>query len=140
VIAELEKRGISVLRSAHSYESLPAEGVTGGNFLNTVFECERTGEPEKFLGILHEVEIALGSRVNKEMQARTCDLDLLLWGNEIIDLPSLTIPHPGMLIRDFVLAPLCDLIPDEPLPVPKKAPRDLLADMTVRYIIRQIPE
>lgn len=140
VIVEMERRGIAVPRRAKSYESRPAEGVTGGTFINTVFECERRDSPEEFLRTLQGIELLFGSRVDKHMTERTCDLDLLLWGDNIIDMPNLKVPHPRMRFRDFVLAPLCDLIPDEPLPIFGKPPCDLLSELTVRYIIRQIPE
>ena len=63
------------------------------------------------LAQLQEVEKQLGKKVVRENGPRVIDLDLLVYGEEVIDLPELTMPHPGILDRDFVLKPLTDLNP-----------------------------
>ncbi|MCC6476442.1 2-amino-4-hydroxy-6-hydroxymethyldihydropteridine diphosphokinase [bacterium] len=140
VVIALSNRKIRVLRTANIYESRPAEGVAGGNFTNTVFECEKSGSVRDFLKLLQDTENEMGSKVRKNMEARTCDLDLLLWGEDVFDMPDLKVPHPRLHRRDFVLAPLCDLIPDEALPLSGKTPRRLLMELTVRSLIGKLPE
>ena len=57
------------------------------------------------------MEKQLGKKVVRENGPRVIDIDLLVFGDEVLDLPELTLPHPGILERDFVLRPLTDLNP-----------------------------
>ena len=87
------------------------------DYLNgcALLSAEQT--PEELLAILQATEIQYG-RVNKEtLQPRTLDLDLLLYGDVVLNTPNLTIPHPRMTERAFVLVPLAEIAPDwiEPL-------------------------
>ncbi len=127
-ISELRKH-VNVLRVAEIVESVPVDGVDGGNFLNTVFECERTGDAYSFMKMLQEIEREVGGKVEKHGGARTCDLDVLLWGDELIDLPDLIVPHPRMHLRDFYLSPLCELIPGEKHPRLRVTFSELLAGL-----------
>lgn len=83
---------------------LEAEAGTGGN--GAAF-------PADLLPALHETEAALGRERRRELPKgpRTIDIDILLWGREIIREPELTIPHPGLLLRQFVLRPLLEIAP-----------------------------
>lgn len=132
---ELLRQKATVLRVAPVIESLPVDKVEGGNFLNTVFECERTTSAHDFMLMLQGIERAVGGQVNKLGGARTCDLDVLLWGNERIDLPDLRVPHPRMHLRDFYLIPLCALIPGERHPAIGKTFAELLAESKLHSVI-----
>lgn len=111
-LGELATRGVEVLRTSALYFSEPWGGVGGGVFTNAVLEVRRCGTARAFFETLQAVEISRGRTREKPLAARTCDLDLLLWGDEIIRDPDLRVPHPRMTERKFVLVPLCELIPN----------------------------
>ena len=101
------------MRTSSLYFSEPWGGAEGGVFTNAVLEVRRSGTARAFLEQLQAVEESLGRVRKKALAARTCDLDLLLWGHDVIHDPDLSVPHPRMTERKFVLAPLCELIPNQ---------------------------
>ena len=110
--------GLSLLRLSSVYETEPA-GVEDEQpaFLNMVAElCAPPLPPEELLRLLLDIEHALGRRRERPLQARTLDLDLLLYGGELRATERLTLPHPRLHQRRFVLAPLAELIPDSQHP------------------------
>jgi 2-amino-4-hydroxy-6-hydroxymethyldihydropteridine diphosphokinase len=86
------------------------------DYLNAVAELHTTLDALLLLSQLQNIELAQGRVRNERWGARTLDLDILLYGDEVIDLPQLQIPHPRMTTRNFVLYPLYDLTPDLVLP------------------------
>jgi 2-amino-4-hydroxy-6-hydroxymethyldihydropteridine diphosphokinase len=125
-LRELTGRGLRVLRCSGLYEAEPWGGAPGGNFTNAVLEMQRDGEVREFLRVLQSAEVALGRTRREPNAPRTCDLDLLLWGSDTMDLPELVVPHPRLGERRFVLLPLCDLIPDGLHPRFNRTFRELL--------------
>ena len=119
--------GLPPLRRSSVYESEPWGGADGGNYYNAVLEIERRGGAGDFLRALLSVEEQLGRTRERPYAARTCDLDLLLWGSDVIDTPELIVPHPRMTQRKFILVPLCELIPDVVHPVTGQTMEQLLA-------------
>jgi len=104
--------GTTFLRASPAFESPPQEGVQGGLFLNMVAEIATTLPPRPLLGSLQEIEVALGRPANHQPgTARNMDLDLLLYGDAVIREADLTIPHPRLAERRFVLVPLVALAP-----------------------------
>jgi 2-amino-4-hydroxy-6-hydroxymethyldihydropteridine diphosphokinase len=98
-------------------------------FLNAVAELETTLSPPALLDRLLEIERELGRmRDGPRWGPRTIDLDLLLFGSESVDEPGLTVPHPRLHERLFVLEPLAELDPD--LEVPGRGP--------VRALLREL--
>ena len=86
-------------------------------FLNAVAEIETTLSPRQLLDHLLDVERRLGrERIGPRWGPRTIDLDLLLYGDEVIDEPGLVVPHPRIAERRFVLEPLAELVPTRILP------------------------
>jgi deoxyguanosine kinase len=83
--------------------------ISQPNFLNAVAEVETSLEPEDLHQRLVEVENSLGRERKEKWSARTIDLDLLLFGDQVISTEKLTIPHPQMHLRSFVLKGLCQL-------------------------------
>ncbi|MCB1059171.1 MAG: 2-amino-4-hydroxy-6-hydroxymethyldihydropteridine diphosphokinase [Calditrichaeota bacterium] len=138
VMKEFGQRGIHLRRMAKLYASKPAESVAGEIFLNTVLECGKSASIETFFEVLQRIELSLGSLNKKNGASRTCDLDLLLWGNLTSDSIDLTIPHPRIAQRDFVLRPLCDLIPDEIMPGTMKRFSELLAECKTEFVLRVV--
>ena len=91
-------------------------------------EIEATLEPAGLLDILQRIEADLGRDRAAEGKngARTCDLDILLFGDRQVDTPTLTIPHPRMVERDFVLRPLVEIAPAARNPVTGQTAREML--------------
>jgi 2-amino-4-hydroxy-6-hydroxymethyldihydropteridine diphosphokinase len=107
----LSRLGAPAHRRSSLYETAPIGIPSQRSFLNAVVELTWSGSPEALLDALHQVEHTLGRRRDHPDGDRTCDLDLLLFGDRRIDTPTLTVPHPGMATRRFVLEPLLELVP-----------------------------
>jgi 2-amino-4-hydroxy-6-hydroxymethyldihydropteridine diphosphokinase len=103
--------GTSVLRQSRLHE-YPPLGPPQADYLNGVIELSTTLRPEGFLAELNRIEAALGRKRIIHWGPRTVDLDILFWGDLILDTETLTIPHPGACERLFVLEPLAELVPD----------------------------
>lgn len=86
----------------------------------------RTGDPERFLRELLRLEAAQGRVRDVRWAARTLDLDLLSWGEYVLETPTLTLPHPRMLTRTFVLAPLCEVAPEWRHPLTRQGACEVL--------------
>lgn len=113
---------------ASSFQETDPVGVTDQpKFLNAVAELQTTVPPRELLERLLEIERELGRERSTERRwgPRDIDLDLLLYGNETIDEPGLTVPHPRLGERRFVLEPLVELSEDLTLPDGTRI-RDLL--------------
>ena len=109
--------GIRVRRSSRVYETAPVGGPAAQpDYLNAVVEIETTLPPRELLGACGAVEAELGRERAERWGPRTIDVDVLTYGREEIDEPGLTVPHPRMHQRAFVLAPLLELDADPPLP------------------------
>ena len=88
-------------------------GYTDGNYLNQTIAVETTLTPQQLLAATAAIETALGRvRSGNGYEARTIDIDILFYDNEIIDSPHLTVPHPKIALRRFVLQPTADIAPD----------------------------
>ncbi len=116
---------IEVLRSSDVKETPPLGGMPQPAYLNAVVEVRTTAEPEELLAILLATEDSLGRVRNGHWQPRTMDLDLLLFGEQVIGRPNLTVPHPQMHLRSFVLDGLCQLDPSQVHPVLKETVTEL---------------
>ncbi len=104
-----QRAGTRILRVSSLYETEPVD-VAGGWFFNCVVEIETSLSPQQLLETLSQVEEACGRpRVRGPGEARVVDIDLLLYGSEIIAQPHLHVPHPRMHLRRFVLVPLAEL-------------------------------
>lgn len=122
--------GSSLLASAPVYESEPVDcPEDAGPFLNTVLLLEVTTDPENLLAMARAVERAMGRPDRREPnQARVIDVDLLYLGDLCMEQPHLTLPHPRLHLRRFVLQPLSEVAPDDPLPG-LASPRELLEQL-----------
>jgi 2-amino-4-hydroxy-6-hydroxymethyldihydropteridine diphosphokinase len=95
------------------YETDPIGGPAGqGPYLNCVVELETTLPPRRLLGICHRLESAADRVRHERWGPRTLDVDILLFGDLVIDEPDLQIPHSMLRERRFVLEPLRDLAPE----------------------------
>jgi 2-amino-4-hydroxy-6-hydroxymethyldihydropteridine diphosphokinase len=106
------------LRSSAIYETEPVGCEKGAaKFLNAAIEFGYAGRPERLLEELAQIEKTLGRPAAHERNvSRIIDLDLLYFGESVIDTPELQLPHPRIVGREFVLRPLADIRPDLVLP------------------------
>jgi 2-amino-4-hydroxy-6-hydroxymethyldihydropteridine diphosphokinase len=129
-LRDLDARGdVKVVRRSHLHETEPVGGPPQGAFINAVAELATPLSPKELLQVLHEVEDEFGRERTVRWGPRTLDLDLLLYGDRIIDMPALHVPHPRMHERRFVLEPLCELCPDRPHPRLGKTIQQLLSEL-----------
>ncbi len=121
---------IRTVRCSQLIETDPI-GIPGqGPYLNGVTEVSTTLRPEPLLELLLSIERSLGrvrSQTDERWGPRIIDLDLILYADRIIELPGLSIPHPRMHERRFVLEPLARIAPDAVHPVLKATASQLLA-------------
>ena len=111
-----QKVGVVILQSK-DYETAPWGITNQPDFLNLAVSIQTRLEPLQILEITQSIENQLG-RVRKEKWgARLIDIDILFYGNEIIDEPNLKIPHPLLQERDFALSPLAEIAPNFVHPV-----------------------
>ena len=104
--------GVRVEKVSTIIETEPVEGPVQGRYLNGVIKIKTILLPQELLNILQNIENKLGRRRVVRFGPRTIDLDILLYGNKIIDQDNLKIPHPRMWEREFVLKPLFEIAPD----------------------------
>jgi len=120
--------GVRVIQMATICETAPIGGPPQGPYLNTVVELETDIPPHQLLPVLQAVEQQLGRKPSTERWGpRPIDLDVLLYDEQVIKTPELTIPHPRMHERRFVLEPLMQLAPQLLHPVLKRSIAELFA-------------
>ncbi len=108
---------ISVLRTSGIYDTAPW-GMTGQpNFLNMVVKIYPHLSPHRLLDRAKELEIESGREPSPRFGPRLIDVDILLYGNCVVDEPDLKIPHASLHLRAFVLVPLAELAPAAVHPV-----------------------
>ena len=124
----------TLLRASSSYRTAPID-ASGDDYINAVASIDTSLSAPELLAALHAIEQAHGRERPYRNAPRTLDLDLLLYGDERIDTPMLTVPHPRMHARAFVLAPLIEIAPD--VAIPGRGPaRDYLAGVAGQAITR----
>jgi 2-amino-4-hydroxy-6-hydroxymethyldihydropteridine diphosphokinase len=136
---ELSRAGIPVARTSPVYETEPIGCPEQPWFLNMAAAVQTDMPPRALLSCCLDIEARHGRIRPFPGAPRTLDLDILLIENLILDEPDLTIPHPRMTQRRFVLVPLSDIAPEAFHPVSKEAIRSLLASCpdaskVVRYL------
>jgi len=122
----------SVLRVSTFHETEPVGYLEQGRFLNAAALVATDLEPRELLLRLLAVEREMGRARTFRNGPRIIDLDIVLWGARVIDEPGLTVPHPRMHSRAFVLAPLCEIAPDAVHPVLGQTVRQLAARLSGR--------
>ena len=119
------------------YETEPVEFTDQAWFLNCVVALETTETPEQLMMALLQIEQQMGRRRMQKKGPRTIDIDILLFDEAIVDSPALTIPHPAMHQRRFVLEPLAEIAPEVRHPVLDKTIRELLEALPAGQIVRR---
>jgi 2-amino-4-hydroxy-6-hydroxymethyldihydropteridine diphosphokinase len=121
--------GLDVIRLSSIYETEPVDYENQPAFLNMVAELRGSTlpSPEQMLARLLRIEYALGRTRDIHMGPRTIDLDLLIFKDQQLETEFLTLPHPRLALRRFVLVPLNELVPSLVHPVLRKPIGELLA-------------
>jgi len=118
---------LEVKKKSQVYETPPWGYTDQPMFLNQVLMGKTYLEPETLLRHLKRLEVALGRKATFRNGPRLIDIDILFYDELVLDTPALTIPHPRMHERGFVLLPLMDIAPDLVHPVKKKSIREMIA-------------
>jgi len=122
-----EAENIEVARVSEIIETAPLGKMNQPPYLNTVAEIETTDSAEDLYKKLVDIEATLGRDKKEKWASRIIDLDLLLFGREIIDTPNLIVPHTQMHLRSFVLKGMCRLNPELVHPVLNESMNELAA-------------
>jgi len=120
------------------YETEPVEFTAQPWFLNCAVALETTRMPKQLLQALLDLEVEMGRRRTQNKGPRIIDLDILLFGNSIVNAPGLTIPHPALAERRFVLAPLAEIAAEVVHPVLKKTIRELRDALPPGPVVRKV--
>ena len=129
--------GLDVIRLSSIYETEPVEYENQPTFLNMVAEVRGSTlpSPEQMMARLLRIEYALGRKRDIPMGPRTVDLDLLIFKDYQLETELLTVPHPRLALRRFVLVPLNELVPTLIHPVLGKRISELLAQTKDRSTV-----
>jgi len=100
---------LQVVSATEPVETAPLGQVDQPDYLNAVAQIRTTFDPERLLKKLNDIETTLGRDRQQKWASRSIDLDLLLYEDQIVELPNLIVPHPQMHLRSFVLNALCSL-------------------------------
>ena len=108
----LQGNHIKILKQSTAIETDPVDGPPQDKFLNAVLKVETDHPPQALLKILQKIEKQLLRAKTAINGPRTIDLDILLYGRVALQTPELTIPHPRMFQREFVMNPLKEIAPE----------------------------
>jgi len=132
-----EVPGCRLCRQSRIVESQAMGDAGGGNYLNTVAEIETALMPEELLKAMQDIELRLGRVRAEKWGPRTIDLDLLLYGDQVICAPWLAVPHRQLHLRSFVLTGLAELCPELVHPVLRRDMRTLAGRLNGQnYFVR----
>jgi 2-amino-4-hydroxy-6-hydroxymethyldihydropteridine diphosphokinase len=134
----LKNASVRILRASSLYQTQPVGNADQPWFANQVVEIETDLTPWALLALLQTIEKKMGRTRTIMNGPRLIDLDILLAEDTILDTADLTIPHPRMAARNFVLVPLAEIAPDVQHPVLEKRAAVLLAESCDRSAVHKI--
>jgi 2-amino-4-hydroxy-6-hydroxymethyldihydropteridine diphosphokinase len=137
-IEELGKLG-KVEAVSSRYETEPVEFTSQPWFVNCAVKLNTEKMPKQLLAALLAIEQQMGRRRTQTKGPRLIDIDILLFGNSVIDTAGLTIPHPAMHERRFVLEPLAEIAPEFRHPVYKRTIRELRDALSRGQAVHRLP-
>jgi len=127
---------MDVKAKSHVYETPPWGYEDQPKFFNQVIKVDTYVQPEPLLKHLKRLEVALGRQTTFRNGPRLIDIDMLFYDHLVLDTPLLTLPHPRLHERGFVLLPLMDIAPEFIHPLLKKSVRELTASCSLEGIIQ----
>ena len=119
------------------YQTEPVEFTDQPWFLNCVIALETATQPAQLMAELLRIEHEMGRQRVLKKGPRSIDIDILLFGDDVVNTPELTIPHPEMTRRRFVLKPLAEIAPELRHPVSQKTVTQLLAELPAGQRVRK---
>lgn len=125
----LREKGLIIKKLSSFYETKPWGFAEQPYFINAAIEAETSLLPDELLAVLKNIEKGMGRIDNIQWGPRIIDLDILFYGDEVVETESLNIPHPLLQERAFVLIPLEEICPDKIHPIIKKTVRQLKEDL-----------
>ncbi|MDQ0394061.1 dihydropteroate synthase [Labrys monachus] len=140
-VSALAARGVKIRARSRLYLTEPVPRSRQPWYTNQIIAVETALAPEDLLRLLLDVEKQFGRERSERNASRTLDLDLVAYGQEEIATPELTLPHPRMAERAFVLAPLADIAPDWRHPATGRTVRAMLAEADTSNVraLRAVP-
>jgi 2-amino-4-hydroxy-6-hydroxymethyldihydropteridine diphosphokinase len=126
------------LRVASLYRSAPISPIPQPDFLNTAVVARTALAPEEVLSLAKALELAAGRWRGARFGPRPLDVDLLLYADRLSAAPELTLPHPRLRERRFMLAPLAEIAPGWPVPPDGALVAELLARLEDRQAVERI--
>ncbi len=135
-VARLKTVG-GVVSVSSFYETEPVEFTDQAWFLNCAVALETTETPEQVMAAVLNIEQEMGRQRIQKKGPRIIDIDILLFSNLVTDSSELTIPHPAMHQRRFVLQPLAEIAPAVRHPVSKKTVREMLGGLPDGQAVRK---
>jgi len=127
-----------VVAVSSCYETEPVEFTAQPWFLNCAVTLDTEKTPGQLLSGILDIEQQLGRRRGQQKGPRILDIDILLFGDSIVEDAGLTIPHPAMQERRFVLEPLAEIAPDVLHPILKRSIRELRDALPPGQAVRKI--
>ena len=110
------------------YDTEPVGNPTQPRFLNMVCQVKTMLKPKDLLVLAKGIERKMGRLPGSPNSPRIIDIDILFYGDEVIKMPELVIPHPRLTHRAFILVPMAEIAPDLVHPVNKKTIKELLKE------------
>jgi 2-amino-4-hydroxy-6-hydroxymethyldihydropteridine diphosphokinase len=136
-IARMAESG-TVGRVSAFYETQPVDLPDQPWFLNCALALETRKSPADLLKFILQIESEMGRVRTRRRGPRKIDIDIVLFGEHVLDEPGLKIPHPAMHQRRFVLEPLVEIAPEARHPIIGKTARELLAVLPANPVVRRI--
>jgi 2-amino-4-hydroxy-6-hydroxymethyldihydropteridine diphosphokinase len=127
-----------VVATSSFYETEPVEFTAQPWFLNCAVALKTEKMPRQLLQGILAVEKAMGRRRVQKKGPRTIDIDILLFGKSVVETADLSIPHPAMQSRRFVLEPLAEIAPEVRHPVLKRTVRELLDSLPEGQAVKRL--
>jgi len=126
-------------KSSSIYETSPYGCIEGDNYYNVVINIKTSFNPAELLVLIKQFELKAGRKSNgKKWSSREIDIDILFYNNLIYNDEKLNIPHPEILLRDFVLVPLKEIAPDFVHPLTNQKIRDIDHKTLENHIIHKL--
>ncbi|MAX17583.1 MAG: 2-amino-4-hydroxy-6-hydroxymethyldihydropteridine diphosphokinase [Nitrospina sp.] len=129
---------IEIVDRSNLYESEPVGKIPQNWFVNTTVAIKTSLDPESLLEELFKIENSLGRKRKEKWGPRIIDLDILVYENYVINSATLTLPHPEMTKRRFVLLPLSEFAGDYEHPIENKTISELLKELPENPQVRKI--